>query len=89
MKRVLLTGAAGDVGGRLRRLLKPVYAELRLSDLKPPADLAADDIGLMDGLPGGLARDAAEVNDALDAVEDTLDLFEAGEIGGQEGLIAC
>ena len=25
MKRILLTGAAGDIGGRLRKLLKPVY----------------------------------------------------------------
>lgn len=40
MKRVLLTGAAGDIGGRLRKLLKPVYPELRLSDIKVPLDLA-------------------------------------------------
>ena len=33
-KLVLLTGAAGDVGGRLRKLLKPVYPGLRLSDIK-------------------------------------------------------
>ena len=43
MKRVLLTGAAGDVGGRLRKLLRPVYPELRLSDLKTPADLASNE----------------------------------------------
>jgi uronate dehydrogenase len=43
MKRVLLTGAAGDIGGRLRRLLKPVYSELRLSDIKVPPDLAPDE----------------------------------------------
>ena len=42
MKRVLLTGAAGDIGGRLRKLLKPVYPELRLSDIKKPADLGPD-----------------------------------------------
>jgi len=39
MKRVLLTGAAGDIGRRLRKLLGSVYPELRLSDIKPPADL--------------------------------------------------
>jgi len=39
--RVLLTGAAGDVGGRLRKLLKPIYPGLRLSDLRKPADLEA------------------------------------------------
>ena len=43
MKRVLLTGAAGGVGSRLRRLLKPVYPELRLSDINTPADLASDE----------------------------------------------
>ena len=43
MKRVLLTGAAGDIGGRLRKLLKPVYSELRLSDIKVPTNLAPDE----------------------------------------------
>src|SRR5262245_7402192 len=43
MKRVLLTGAAGDIGGRLRKLLKPIYPDLRLSDIKKPADLAGDE----------------------------------------------
>ena len=43
MKRVLLTGASGDIGGRLRKLLKPVYPELRLSDIKVPPDLAPDE----------------------------------------------
>jgi uronate dehydrogenase len=39
MARILLTGAAGDIGTRLRRLLKPVYPDLRLSDIRKPADL--------------------------------------------------
>jgi len=43
MKSVLVTGAAGDIGGRLRKLLKGVYPKLRLSDLKVPTDLAADE----------------------------------------------
>jgi uronate dehydrogenase len=40
MQTVLITGAAGGIGTRLRRLLKGVYPELRLTDIKPPADLA-------------------------------------------------
>jgi len=43
MKTVLVTGAAGGVGTRLRKLLKGVYPRLRWSDLRPPADLAADE----------------------------------------------
>src|SRR5438046_10138789 len=40
MKKILITGAAGDVGTRLRRLLKGIY-DLRTSDIKVPADLGA------------------------------------------------
>lgn len=43
MKNVLLTGAAGDVGTRLRKLLKGVYPALRTSDIRHPADLAPDE----------------------------------------------
>jgi uronate dehydrogenase len=39
MKRVLLTGAAGDIGTRLRPLLAPIYPDLVLSDIKEPAGL--------------------------------------------------
>ena len=38
MKRVLITGAAGDIGGRLRKLLSGVYPVLRLSDIRPLGD---------------------------------------------------
>jgi hypothetical protein len=40
---ILITGAAGDVGGRLRKLLKGVYPRIRLSDIRKPANLAADE----------------------------------------------
>jgi uronate dehydrogenase len=43
MQTVLVTGAAGGIGTRLRQLLKGVYPGLRLSDVKPPADLAPDE----------------------------------------------
>jgi len=43
METVLITGAAGDIGTRLRRLLKGTYPHLRLSDVKPPAGLGADE----------------------------------------------
>lgn len=43
MGRVLLTGASGGIGSRLRRLLKPHCSELVLSDLQAPADLGPDE----------------------------------------------
>jgi uronate dehydrogenase len=39
MKRVLVTGASGEIGTRLRALLKPIYPELILSDVKTPEEL--------------------------------------------------
>jgi uronate dehydrogenase len=38
---ILITGAAGDVGARLRKLFKGVYPQIRVSDIKKPADLGA------------------------------------------------
>ena len=64
MKRVLLTGAAGGVGQRLRALLRPVYPELRLSDMRTPPDLGADE--------RFVAADLA----ALDQVEAVVDDME-------------
>lgn len=43
MQRVLLTGASGGVGRRLRRLLQGVYPTLRLSDRVKPDDLRPDE----------------------------------------------
>ena len=38
VKRVLITGAGGDVGRRITPLLKAAYRDVVLSDLKAPAD---------------------------------------------------
>ena len=43
MRKILMTGACGGVGTRLRSMLKPIYPELVLSDLKAPDDLGADE----------------------------------------------
>lgn len=40
---ILITGAAGDVGTRLRRLLKGAYPRIRTSDIRKPTDLEADE----------------------------------------------
>ena len=41
IRRVLLTGASGGIGTRLRKLLRPLYPELILSDIRAPDDLAS------------------------------------------------
>jgi len=69
MRRVLLTGAAGDIGTRLRRLLKPVYPELRLSDIRRPVDLGADE----PFVPADLAR-LEEVEKAVEGMEGIVHL---------------
>ena len=40
---ILITGAAGDVGTRLRRLLKGTYSPIRVGDIRKPADLRGDE----------------------------------------------
>jgi uronate dehydrogenase len=41
MQRILMTGAAGGIGTRLRPLLREAYPAVRLSDVVRPKDLAA------------------------------------------------
>jgi len=43
MKNILVTGAAGDIGTRLRTLLKGVYPHIRWSDKRTPAYLIPDE----------------------------------------------
>jgi len=43
MRNILVTGAAGQIGSRLRKLLKGVYPRIRWSDMRTPADLTADE----------------------------------------------
>jgi uronate dehydrogenase len=43
MQTVLVTGAAGQVGARLRKLLKGAYPRIRWSDMRKPADVASDE----------------------------------------------
>src|SRR5262245_31682541 len=69
MRRVLMTGAAGGIGARLRKLLKPIYPELRLSDIKRPADLGNDE--------PFIAADLAKIDQvekAVDGVEGIIHL---------------
>src|SRR5262249_4911307 len=69
MQTVLITGASGTIGTRLRRLLRGVYPRLRLSDLKTPADLAADEAFIAADL-----ADPAAVETAVDGVDGIVHL---------------
>lgn len=69
MKRVLLTGAAGGVGGRLRTLLRGRYEELILSDLREPADLHHDEVFRRADL-----SDMAAVRAAVEGVDGIIHL---------------
>jgi uronate dehydrogenase len=69
MRKVLLTGACGGVGTRLRKLLKPIYPDLILSDLKAPDDLQPDETFV----PANLAN-YSEVEAALDGIDGVIHL---------------
>ncbi len=69
MRKVLLTGACGGVGTRLRTMLKPIYPELVLSDLKPPEDLGEDERFVAADL-----SDIAQVEKAVAGVEGIVHL---------------
>ena len=64
MQRILLTGASGGVGARLRTLLPQHYPQLRLSDLKAPQDLRADE----EFAAADLA-DMAQIEHAVDGID--------------------
>src|SRR5262245_15614721 len=69
MDTVLITGAAGDIGTRLRRLLKRTYPHLRLSDVRAPTDLDADELFIKADL-----ADMAAVERIVDGVDGIIHL---------------
>src|SRR5215467_5143004 len=89
MARILLTGAAGDIGTRLRKILKPVYPQLRVSDVKEPIDLGADE----EFVPAELSR-IEEVERAVDGVDGVIHLGGFSVVGLwdtilQSNIIGC
>ena len=69
MQTVLITGAAGGIGMRLRQLFKGIYPNIRLSDVKRPADLAPDETFVQADL-----ANMAEVEKAVAGVEGIVHL---------------
>ena len=75
MKRVLVTGAAGGIGTHLRRLLPPIYPDLRLSDIRRPAGLAPSETFM----PADLSR-----MDEVEAICTGIDgIVHLGGISGE------
>lgn len=69
MHTVLVTGAAGGIGTRLRQLLKGVYPRIRWSDLRKPPDLSPEE----EFVAADLA-DLRAVEAAVDGVEGIVHL---------------
>src|SRR6266849_8684342 len=63
MRTVLVTGAAGGIGTRLRKLLKGVYPRMRWSDIRRPLDLASDETFMQADL-----ADFSQVESAVEGV---------------------
>jgi uronate dehydrogenase len=63
MEKILVTGAAGGVGTRLRKLMKGLYPSIRWSDIRKPADLGADEDFVVADLanPGAVEKIVAGV----------------------------
>ena len=69
MRTVLVTGAAGGIGSRLRMLLRGLYPQLRWSDIRRPADLASDETFVQADL-----ADLAQVESLVAGVEGIVHL---------------
>src|SRR6516225_5774753 len=69
MRTVLVTGAAGGIGTRLRKLLKGVYPQIRWSDIRPPPDLSSDETFVQADL-----ADLAQVENAVAGVDGIVHL---------------
>src|SRR5437763_10889535 len=82
METVLVTGAAGGIGTRLRQLFKGVYPKIRLTDLRHPADLAPEETFVEADLAS-----MAEVDRAVAGVEGIVHLGGFSVEGSWETIL--
>jgi uronate dehydrogenase len=69
MKSVVVTGAAGGIGTRLRTLLDSVYPDIRWSDIRTPSDMASHQTFVQTDL-----ADLAQVEKLVDGVDGVVHL---------------
>jgi uronate dehydrogenase len=69
MQTVLVTGAAGAIGSRLRKLLEGTYPRIRWSDLRRPAELTNDETFMEADL-----ADLSQVEKVVDGVDGIVHL---------------
>src|ERR1700751_1433461 len=82
MQNVLITGAAGDIGTRLRKILRGVYPRLRASDIRKPADVArGEDFSAAD------LTDLAQVEKAVAGMEGIIHLGGHAVEGSWETIL--
>ena len=82
METVLVTGAAGGIGTRLRQLFKGVYPKIRLTDLRRPADLEPEETFVEADLAS-----MAEVDRAVAGVEGIVHLGGFSVEGSWETIL--
>ena len=82
MKTVLVTGAAGGIGTRLRQLLKGAYPKIRLSDVRAPAELKPDEEFVQAEL-----SDLAQVERAVAGVDGIVHLGGFGVEGPWDTIL--
>ncbi|NWG24514.1 MAG: NAD(P)-dependent oxidoreductase [Pseudorhodoplanes sp.] len=70
MQKVLVTGASGGIGTRLRTLLKGVYPQIVWSDIGAPADLGSDETFVV--------ADLAKMDEVAKAVEGVEGIVHLG-----------
>src|SRR5215470_11337658 len=91
MQNVLITGAAGDIGTRLRKILRGVYPHLRASDVRKPADLAAGDdsadLAAGDDFIAADLADLAQVEKAVAGMEGVIHLGGHSVEGSWETIL--
>jgi uronate dehydrogenase len=84
MKIILVTGAAGGIGTRLRTLLKGVYPSIRWSDIRKPDDLATGEEFVQADL-----ADYAAVEKLMTGVEGIVHLGGCSIEGPWEAILSA